>query len=178
VSRAELPPDLIPAGFVSRLIALVIDIVLVSLGARATRWIVGVLEGFLVPAQTRQLVRPEELLLAITPLFAVAYLVGLWRLTGQTIGKWLVGLRVVNARGEHVTTLQALLRLSGYVLSAIPLYAGFFWVLVDPTRRAWHDRLARTYVVYHRRARRPANGPTPGRPIETVREPKLRGVQV
>jgi uncharacterized RDD family membrane protein YckC len=34
------------------------------------------------------------------------------------------------------------------MLAAIPLFAGFFLVLVDDRRRGLHDMLARTIVVY------------------------------
>jgi uncharacterized RDD family membrane protein YckC len=32
-------------------------------------------------------------------------------------------------------------------VSLLPAGLGFAWVLVDPERRAWHDRLSRTRVV-------------------------------
>jgi uncharacterized RDD family membrane protein YckC len=38
-------------------------------------------------------------------------------------------------------------------LSALPLFAGFLWVLIDDERRGWHDRFAGTQVVYAWEAR-------------------------
>lgn len=48
-----------------------------------------------------------------------------------------------------MTLRRAVLRLVGYLLSALPFYLGFLWVM-GPRRMAWHDRLARTQVIYVR----------------------------
>ena len=66
---------------------------------------------------------------------------------GQTIGKMLMGIRVVNKDNMTVTPSVAFLRWAGYLLSFLPLAAGFFWSAVDRDHCAWHDRLARTWVV-------------------------------
>ena len=42
-------------------------------------------------------------------------------------------------------------RLSGIVLSAIPLGAGFFAVLFSDDRQGWHDRRSGTQVVFTER---------------------------
>jgi uncharacterized RDD family membrane protein YckC len=39
-------------------------------------------------------------------------------------------------------------RYVGYYLSALALYAGYWWVLIDNRRQGWHDKLAGTIVVY------------------------------
>jgi uncharacterized RDD family membrane protein YckC len=49
--------------------------------------------------------------------------------------------------------------LAGYLLSALPFYLGFLWIL-GPERRGFHDRLAGTEVIYARRLARKL--PTPG----------------
>jgi uncharacterized RDD family membrane protein YckC len=53
---------------------------------------------------------------------------------------------------------RAAIRFAGYLLSALPFYLGFLWVL-GPERRGFHDRLAGTEVVYTRRPRRKAPRP-------------------
>ncbi len=117
----------------------------------------------LVVESVHALLRPrarvdiEALLAAAAPLVwlaCLAYFAGLWALTGQTLGKWLLGLRVVTVDGGPVSLARALLRVAGYLLSALPLYLVFFWVLFDSDRRALHDRLAGTVVVYERSTRR------------------------
>jgi len=38
-------------------------------------------------------------------------------------------------------------RLGWALVSLLPLGLGFLWILFDPEKRAWHDRLSRTRVV-------------------------------
>jgi len=66
---------------------------------------------------------------------------------GQTIGKMIMGLRVVTAENMQISPAVAFLRWTGYILSLIPLAAGFLWSAVDKEHCAWHDRLAQTRVV-------------------------------
>ena len=135
------------AGFVSRLLAFGVDVVVLTTVVAATRWFLGVAEAMLRP-RTGVDLDLDALLLAILPIVIVLYFAAAWTLAGQTIGKWLFGVRVVADDGGPVSLGAALLRVLGYLLSALPLYAGFLWIVVDPGRRAWHDRLARTRVVY------------------------------
>jgi uncharacterized RDD family membrane protein YckC len=69
--------------------------------------------------------------------------------TGQTLGKRLTGLQVVDADGQPPGWRKALARAA--VGSAGILLAGsvLFPILVDPARRAFHDRLLKTRVVKH-----------------------------
>ena len=78
----------------------------------------------------------------------IAYAFIFWVLTGQTPGMMLMGLRVVSTDGGRVTFWRAALRLLGYIISITLFFIGFFWVLGDDRRQGWHDKLAKTYVVY------------------------------
>jgi len=66
---------------------------------------------------------------------------------GQTLGKMLMGIKVVSTGDEFISLGAAFLRWAGYMISAIPLGAGFLWAAVDKDHCAWHDRLARTKVI-------------------------------
>jgi uncharacterized RDD family membrane protein YckC len=68
-------------------------------------------------------------------------------LSGQTIGKMFMGIKVIAENREPVSLQSAFLRWSGYVLSFIPLAAGFLWAAVDQDQCTWHDRLAQTRVI-------------------------------
>jgi uncharacterized RDD family membrane protein YckC len=68
-------------------------------------------------------------------------------LSGQTIGKMIMGIRVVTKDNKGVSPAVAFLRWAGYILSSIPLASGFLWSAVDKEHCAWHDRLAQTRVV-------------------------------
>ena len=67
--------------------------------------------------------------------------------SGQTIGKMIMGIRVVTTGNRLISPSVAFLRWSGYILSLFPLAAGFLWSAVDKDHCAWHDRLAKTMVV-------------------------------
>jgi uncharacterized RDD family membrane protein YckC len=67
--------------------------------------------------------------------------------SGQTIGKMVMGIKVVTHENKPASTSIAFLRWSGYILSIAPLATGFLWAAVDKDQCAWHDRLAQTRVI-------------------------------
>jgi uncharacterized RDD family membrane protein YckC len=145
------------AGFTSRMLALAIDIGLVVVFMAMTGWIFQTVGGFLRETSlVDTLSLTEQMLSTIGAVFAglnaatvvIAYAFIFWILTGQTPGMMLLGLRVVSTDGGHVTFWRAVLRLLGYIISIMLLFIGFFWVLADDRRQGWHDKLAKTYVVY------------------------------
>jgi uncharacterized RDD family membrane protein YckC len=77
-----------------------------------------------------------------------AAVVGFWRYYGATPGKSALALKIVDARhGGPPSSLQLLVRFFAYLLSALPLYLGFFWIAVDRRKQGWHDKIARTVVI-------------------------------
>ncbi len=68
---------------------------------------------------------------------------GIW---GGTAGKLLCGLRVVNTDGSPIGVFKSLLRTGLYLVSAIPMYAGFVMALWDRQVRTLHDRFCGTIV--------------------------------
>jgi uncharacterized RDD family membrane protein YckC len=79
---------------------------------------------------------------------SLLYYVGFWVRDGQTVGKAVIGAKVIGADGLPLTWGQALLRYVGYIVSGAVLSLGFLWVAIDGKRQGWHDKIARTYVVY------------------------------
>lgn len=69
--------------------------------------------------------------------------------TGQTFGKKLLGIRVVDAHGLTISYRSAFIRAIASFLSQIPFsfYIGFLMALVTTHRRAFHDLMAHTYVA-------------------------------
>ncbi|MBM4271330.1 MAG: RDD family protein [Deltaproteobacteria bacterium] len=67
--------------------------------------------------------------------------------TGQTPGKIIFGLRVVQATGEKMTLGVGFLRWVGYIVSTAVFFIGFAWIAIDGKKRGWHDRIAGTVVV-------------------------------
>jgi len=72
----------------------------------------------------------------------------LWHWLGGTPGKLLLECQVVDARSHGPLPLaRGGLRYLGYLLSALPLGLGFVWMLRDPRRQTWHDKLAGSVVL-------------------------------
>lgn len=90
-------------------------------------------------------------LLGYLPLAMASF--GLWIYmpkvnNGQTIGKSLIGIRIINKDGSPLSWGTLMLRnWVGYWLSGAILYIGFLWPLWDDEDRALHDMIATTYVV-------------------------------
>lgn len=81
-------------------------------------------------------------------IFSIAYNVILLQKWGATIGKKLLRLRVVNTTYQPVTVGQAIFRESvGKLYSTLILNLGYLHVLKNPQKQAWHDKMAKTYVV-------------------------------
>lgn len=171
------------AGFISRAIAFVLDIVVMTVAVLAAVALLQALLGFftlygLIGQRVVQSSPFREIVVVVTALIgvgvAVGYPVVFWVLLGQTPGKLLMGVRIARTNGKPLTIGRALLRYLGYWLSAIPLGLGFFWVLVDDQRQGWHDKLADTYVIYDSRSPVPlssASAPAP-HPISMAARPQ------
>ena len=86
------------------------------------------------------------LLTAATTMLATVYFVLFHGMDGKTIGKWFLSLRVVGAERGRIGYRRACLRWIGSLVFA-PLLLGFLWVLLSREKRAWHDYLARTWVI-------------------------------
>lgn len=157
-----------PAGFASRTVAMLIDIVAISLGLTIFTYLTSVVLTFFgldivlqemesVSLTVRNIMRVFVVLSVGTVLaFAnVTYFVLLWSLDGKTIGMGLLGLRVISVRteDEDVRVLQALIRYVGLWLCVVPLLLGFLWILGHDERKGWHDIMSKTQVVYDWEAR-------------------------
>jgi uncharacterized RDD family membrane protein YckC len=71
-----------------------------------------------------------------------------WALVGQTPGMRFLSIRLTHNGSRDITLGLATRRFLAVILSVIPLGLGFLAILRDPSRRAWHDRLTGTEVVY------------------------------
>jgi uncharacterized RDD family membrane protein YckC len=77
-----------------------------------------------------------------------AYFVIFHGMEGQTIGKWLLGLRVVGEGQARLTHRRALLRWIGVVgFGFVSFGLSFLWILWQREKRGWHDFLAHTWVI-------------------------------
>ena len=147
-----------PARFGRRYIAFLLDILFLEfLGIFATTPLVNQtdqnLAGVLIHWFTMGEMSPEGTLLVILYFLVVGllwaiYFVGFTAACGQTPGKRILGLHVVNENGESLDWDAASIRfLIGYPVSLLPLGLGFYWALVDKNNQAWHDKIAGTLVI-------------------------------
>ncbi len=131
-----------PAGFWVRVVAAVIDfavfgIVKLSLGIMASRMFHTDLEGAL---------GVRGVVVACTMLFAALYVIALHALEGQTVGKLLMGVRVVGLDGEPPPLGTSILRFFAYGAALVPFGLGFVMAGLRSDKRGLHDLLAGTRV--------------------------------
>ena len=68
--------------------------------------------------------------------------------SGQTVGKRGMGIRVCDLRaGGSIGHGRAVGRYFARILSAIPIFLGYFWMLWDGERQTWHDKIVGSVVV-------------------------------
>jgi len=138
------------AGFWRRLLAVLLDIALVlALTAPAAFLIYG-------HDYFRWLFNSGDLLLVygfwdalLSRILPAALVVFFWHQTGATPGKRLMSCKVVNA--ENLAPLswqQAATRLVCYGVSILSFYIGFLWIIWDKRKQGFHDKLAKTVVIY------------------------------
>ena len=85
-------------------------------------------------------------------LFAVTNFVIFPLFSGQSIGKMLTGLRVVNSDGNSPTLGKLFLRhFVGYLVTFLTLGLGFLPAILNKSGRALHDYLSGTIVIYGRK---------------------------
>jgi uncharacterized RDD family membrane protein YckC len=67
---------------------------------------------------------------------------------GQSPGMMAVGIRVISFDGSgSIGYGRAVIRWIGGLVSTIPLFLGFFWMLWDKEKQCWHDKMASDLVV-------------------------------
>lgn len=88
------------------------------------------------------------LLQVLSIIVQIAYLVFYQGSTGQTVGKKVMKIKVVDANGNKPSYLTFFLRdYIGKAISAIIFFIGFFMILWDKNKQGLHDKIASTYVV-------------------------------
>lgn len=115
------------ASFLDRLAAFALDCVLVAIA-----------NGFL------DVRRGEG---GVFFLLLLVYHIAFWAWKGTTLGGIIVGLRVVRAPGTELRFVDALVRGLSSIFSIAALGIGCFWMLHDPEKQMWHDKIAGTVVI-------------------------------
>jgi uncharacterized RDD family membrane protein YckC len=72
-----------------------------------------------------------------------------WKFRGATPGKMAISAKIVDARtGGAPSTGTLILRFFAYLVSMIPLGLGFLWIAFDRRKQGFHDKIAKTVVIY------------------------------
>ena len=161
------------AGFVTRMVAIIIDILIVIVSVLVITASISLPIDFFLgvntqtctvagvgPSLLRDLTWLRDLLCVAVDVVSVTvailtgpvYFIFLATAGGQTVGKYVMGVRVVRLDGKPMTYLGSALRWFGYLASLLPIGLGFFWVVIDDRRRGFHDKIAGTCVIYSWRA--------------------------
>ena len=64
-----------------------------------------------------------------------------------TLGKRIVGIKVVDRDGRRLSFPRALAHTSTKLASYVALGIGFLWIAFTKSKQGWHDKAARTFVV-------------------------------
>lgn len=142
------------AGFVTRLLAYLLDAVILTGIIAIGSWAMLQVDALFEDMGANLRVSVASAWTLMTPLIISGYYVIFWALTGKTIGKSFLGVKVVRADGRPPTIGRSLLRLVGYALSTLAFFAGYLWIIIDDNRKGWHDHMAKTWVVYDWEKRR------------------------
>jgi uncharacterized RDD family membrane protein YckC len=149
------------AGFVSRALAFCIDIfVLIIALLVAGVFIRGMVSIFNLDRMLPGLFGPSGIYAAriagsslLATLIAYVYWIFGWTFLGATLGKILMGLRVVGPGGSRLGFWRSVRRAIGYSISMSFLGLGFLWLIFNKRHHSWADKLGGTSVVYMWHAR-------------------------
>ena len=86
-------------------------------------------------------------LIAFILLLNGGYFIAFTTVGGQSIGKMALGIKVISREDDVVPIGRATVRTLAYLVSALPLGAGFLPAVLGADRLALHDRVAQTRVV-------------------------------
>lgn len=132
------------AGVVTRTIANSIDFA-VTVGILVSLYVVWFSVDFIIHTTD---FTPPTVKVSIIVIFGMCvmwlYLTIAWATIGRSVGDLLMGLRVVNWRGNKLRWPGAFIR-AGFCIWFIP---GFFWVAISHKNRSVQDIVLRTSVIY------------------------------
>jgi uncharacterized RDD family membrane protein YckC len=160
VRRPPAPPAIESAGLVeggitghyagplTRLFAFVLDALIVWFVFFLTVAGVGFVANLFSEDTTSGSPLLGTVLLIAFVIWAFVYLAAGLAIAGRTIGMGFIGVLVVTRSGNPIRGRTAAVRALVYPLSLLPLGLGFLGILVGRERRALHDVIAGTAVVY------------------------------
>lgn len=132
------------AGVVTRVVANAVDLGVVIAIVGAIYLLIAAIAFLLRPRTFQWPAGPGWGVPATSVVILVLYLALSWFISGRTYGDTLLGLRVVNHRGEGLGIAAAVLRAAACTVFPI----GLFWSVVGSKNRSLQDIVFRTEVIY------------------------------
>jgi uncharacterized RDD family membrane protein YckC len=136
-----------PAGIATRFAAFVFDVIAIfisfAIGGRVVEFVMSVL----LRHQVRLAEAPTASTVALI-VWAFVYCTVSLASSGQTPGMAILGVRVVDKDGRPLKTRHAIVRVLAFPFSFVLLGLGFVLILLRRDRRALHDLIGRSRVVY------------------------------
>jgi uncharacterized RDD family membrane protein YckC len=83
----------------------------------------------------------------IFEIIPLIFFTGFWVRGGQTLGMRAWRLKLERLDGGDISWSDALKRHLAALFSILVFGLGFIWILVDPQKLAWHDRMSKTRLV-------------------------------
>jgi uncharacterized RDD family membrane protein YckC len=131
------------AGIVSRALAAGADVVIVAGIGIGALFVWSLLRS--MGHRSFEFALPGSIsLFLLGELLLCLYLWSGWSSTGRTIGKQIMGLRVVNSQGRLMRPLSALLR----AILCVVFPIGLLWCVISQGNRSIQDVFLRTSVIY------------------------------
>ena len=168
------------AGVATRLFAFLVDLftilLLFTVGGHIVSFVLSIVLGNDAQPFEAQLASSIALLL-----WAFTYCAYLISAYGCTLGMALFGIQVVRRDGEPIDTRHAVVRVLAFPLSFVVFCIGFVLIVLRRDRRALHDLIASTAVIYAWEARSANLGflmkrPPAARSSLSARQPAPQGL--
>lgn len=130
-------------GFGRRFVALLVDALVIGLIST----VLGFVFGFTNPQQLSN-TNTNSLSYGLSLFLSILYWVIYQKWATQTAGKKLLGIKVVDSAGQTPSYFTFFLReIIGKFISGIVIGLGYLWVIWDPKKQGWHDKIANTFVI-------------------------------
>lgn len=86
--------------------------------------------------------------IVVAGIFPPVVIIGSWIALGASPGKLMLRLRIVDEpTGGRPTAWQCIGRYFMALVGILCVGLGYFWIIIDPRRQGWHDKIVRTLVV-------------------------------
>ncbi len=142
------------ASFFSRLLAFIIDMLLLNaiflIVSFGIDWSLSYLfQSFGITDEDFSNIMIGSIIYFVCVSIMFFYYVYFTHVYGKTLGKAVLGIKVVNKQGKNPEISEVLKReVIGKILSSLLFGMGYIWALFDRNNQALHDKIARTYVIY------------------------------